>query len=495
MKQKDLPAALKAATNRFRAVSYLSGLLAIAVIVWALVRPIHGFWAIATVAVILLALLGVTMLAFRSFGRFAKDLARVASLLCLDGYYRLEGDLYGTVRHSIESKQDLQHLVVKLQTPSLAQTLQSRVRDTYMVAEQVDRHRDLEHPYIMVLVKLEFDAEYRKRVGEVSKHTFFLTELISLYAKELVPEVAAFQISGDEIGFVVDAATEMKPLLALLKEKLAGETEYARFTFVVSALHEQKEPVKAVYESLRSLLRYRASTGRKTRVIYESADAEADDGQLFSDRMKAELVGKLQNDSAEACTAVIFAQMDRAIEQGGSERLQLLCDEISRTVDGVLCDTCGSIPEEVGSLADYLRFAQAVTPVQYRTATASYIENAVTYLRMLRRYEDNVIGFILDYVDAHYAEDIYLSLFAERLNLTSAYVSAYFKERMNVNLSDYVNRYRVKQAVRLMETTTLKSREIAEKVGIPNGNTFIRLFKKHIGTTPGEYRKQTVHFE
>lgn len=495
MKRKDLPAALKAATNRFRAVSYLAGILAIAVIVWALVRPPSGFWAIAAVAAALLALLGVTMLAYRSFGRVTKDIAQVIDLLCQDGYYRLEGDLYGTVRHCIESKQDLQHLVVKLQTPSLSQTLQSRVRDTYMVAEQVDRHLDLEHPYIMVLVKLEFDADYRKRVGEVSKHTFFLTELISLYAKEIAPEVAAFQISGDEIGFVVDAATEMKPLLALLKEKLASETEYARFTFVVSSLRGQKEPVKAVYESLRGLSRYQVAAGKKTRVIYESADAEADDGQLFSERMKHELVEKLQNDSVEACTAVIFSWMDRAIEQGGSEKLQLLCEEISRAVDGVFRDTCETIPEEVGSLADYLRFAQAVTPVQYRTSVASYMENAVTYLRMLRRYEDNVIGFILDYIDAHYAEDIYLSLFAEKLQLTSAYVSAYFKERMNVNLSDYVNRYRVKQAVHLMETTTLKSREIAEKVGIPNVNTFIRLFKKHIGTTPGEYRKQTVHYE
>ena len=43
-----------------------------------------------------------------------------------------------------------------------------------------------------------------------------------------------------------------------------------------------------------------------------------------------------------------------------------------------------------------------------------------------------------------------------------------------------------------METTALKNKEIAEQVGIPNVNTFIRLFKKHMGATPGEYRKQAM---
>ena len=63
---------------------------------------------------------------------------------------------------------------------------------------------------------------------------------------------------------------------------------------------------------------------------------------------------------------------------------------------------------------------------------------------------------------------------------------------MNVNLTDYINNYRIKKAVALSENPQNKNKDIAEMVGLPNINTFIRLFKKYTGYTPGEYRKK--HF-
>ena len=61
---------------------------------------------------------------------------------------------------------------------------------------------------------------------------------------------------------------------------------------------------------------------------------------------------------------------------------------------------------------------------------------------------------------------------------------------MNVNLSDYLNNYRIKKAVELSENPQNKNKDIAVMVGLPNINTFIRLFKKYTGYTPGEYRKK-----
>ena len=60
------------------------------------------------------------------------------------------------------------------------------------------------------------------------------------------------------------------------------------------------------------------------------------------------------------------------------------------------------------------------------------------------------------------------------------------------DLSDYVNNYRIKKAVELSENPQNKNKDIAVMVGLPNINTFIRLFKKYTGYTPGEYRKK--HF-
>ncbi|MBQ3055788.1 MAG: helix-turn-helix domain-containing protein [Oscillospiraceae bacterium] len=491
-KQTDLPAALSKATGRFRAISYLSGVLAIAVIVAFLAQPVHELWMFVATAAILLGLLVVTMLSFRPVKRFSRDLARVASLLCQDGFYELSGDLYRTVQHNMESKQELQHLLVKTQKQKLSQTLQSRIRDTYAVAEQAERRLDMEMPYVMVLVHVDFGEAFLSDVQEISKTTFFLKELISMYVKDLAPEVASFQIESDQIGFVVESNANVEQILDVLQEKLASETEYAHFTFVVSEAHAQREPLKTVYESLRSIARYRIP-GAKSRVLYEGGERSHAAWEALSEELKGELVSTLQNESVEACKEYVFGLLDRCVEHGGgSAQLQLLCAEISDAIDRMFSESQEGIPEEVGRLADCLLFAQVVTPAQYKKTVGNYIANAVSYLRMQRRYEDHIIGYILDYVEKHYPEDIYLNLFAEKLQLTGAYISAYFKDKMNVNLSDYINHFRIKQAIRLMETTTLKNKEIAEQVGLPNVNTFIRLFKKHMGTTPGEYRKQTV---
>jgi YesN/AraC family two-component response regulator len=45
------------------------------------------------------------------------------------------------------------------------------------------------------------------------------------------------------------------------------------------------------------------------------------------------------------------------------------------------------------------------------------------------------------------------------------------------------------KAKQLMLETKLSINEISEKVGIINVNSFIRIFKKYEGVTPGKYRE------
>ena len=68
-------------------------------------------------------------------------------------------------------------------------------------------------------------------------------------------------------------------------------------------------------------------------------------------------------------------------------------------------------------------------------------------------------------------------------------MSRLFKESMNWNLSDYINYVRIEKAKELLRTTNEPIDEIQELVGIPSRTTFLRVFKKFEGITPGQYRK------
>ncbi len=398
-------------------------------------------------------------------------------------------DLYRIVQEKLEAEQELAHVQRMLEKQLEKLTLQSCVRDTYVAIEQVEHRLDMDSPYIMGYVHVEFAESFRLEVGELGKTTFFLKELIALYLENFVQDATVFQIESDQIVFVLHNTAEIERILLMLQDKLDSEAEYANFTFVVSDVHYPSDPIKGVYDRLCSIAKYRIP-GAKTRVLRESQERVRTERTVFDGELRKEFLEAMQNETIEYCTGFVARLIDRSVSRGGTGvELQLLCSEVSVSIDELLCDLFGSIPEELGSLNACLKFSQAITPEQYKKTVGDYICNAVTYLRLHRRTEDHIIGFILDYVEKHYEEDIYLNLFAEKLQLTAAYISSYFKEKMNVNLSDYINHFRVRKAIWLMETTNLKNKDIAQKVGLPNINTFIRLFKKHAGTTPGEYRK------
>lgn len=97
---------------------------------------------------------------------------------------------------------------------------------------------------------------------------------------------------------------------------------------------------------------------------------------------------------------------------------------------------------------------------------------------------------ILNYVHEHYKdEDFSLTAMADHFKINNTYLSKFFKEQIGEGLLEYVNRYRVNKAKELLKKTNQSISHIARSVGFYNNNTFIRVFKKYEGITPGQYKE------
>ena len=81
---------------------------------------------------------------------------------------------------------------------------------------------------------------------------------------------------------------------------------------------------------------------------------------------------------------------------------------------------------------------------------------------------------------------------AESVNISSAWLSTKFKEEVGINVSDYINDVRVKNAKLLLAKTDLMVYEVSELVGYTSNQYFSKVFKEYTGITPNQYRRGRI---
>lgn len=91
------------------------------------------------------------------------------------------------------------------------------------------------------------------------------------------------------------------------------------------------------------------------------------------------------------------------------------------------------------------------------------------------------------YLDEHYNQDIGLSELADRVGMSTAYLSVLFKTEVGTSYVKYLTDLRIKKAKKLLQDG-YKVHEVSELVGYNNYRYFCDIFKKHEGMTPNEYK-------
>ena len=96
---------------------------------------------------------------------------------------------------------------------------------------------------------------------------------------------------------------------------------------------------------------------------------------------------------------------------------------------------------------------------------------------------------IQDYLKEHYAEEANLEKIAEKIGLTSAYISTIFKKETGMTITNYLIQIRLEKAKEMIRDTNMTISEIAYAVGYVDTRYFSKLFIKNVGIKPVEYRR------
>lgn len=171
----------------------------------------------------------------------------------------------------------------------------------------------------------------------------------------------------------------------------------------------------------------------------------------------------------------------------------------------------GEIASQVVILSGHDEFKYAQQAVRY--GARDYLLKPVRsadILRMLLEIADEVEGvsvhseepqgnendrYIIverakEYVKEHYFENLTLNMVADKVGITPGYLSTLFTKTEQGGFVDYLNQVRIEIACMYLKQNYFKVYEIAYKVGFRDEKYFTKVFRKLMGMSPSQYRKQ-----
>jgi len=96
---------------------------------------------------------------------------------------------------------------------------------------------------------------------------------------------------------------------------------------------------------------------------------------------------------------------------------------------------------------------------------------------------------IRTWINLHYREDLTLKKISDSLHISEYYLAHVFKDEYDISPMQYIAKRRIGEAQTLLTDTDAPIGEIADLLGYCNVCHFNAMFRKHVGTPPGQFRK------
>ena len=156
----------------------------------------------------------------------------------------------------------------------------------------------------------------------------------------------------------------------------------------------------------------------------------------------------------------------------------------------------------IGTSSDYpMLFLQMIRELQLkREDYTGILELCLHHLLLLLHRDDGghtnkeeLLGFIdcsIGYLNRYYAENIKIMEYAQNHLVSPSWFTEHFKQATGCSPQQYLIQVRITNAMHLLATTEYSIAQVASAVGYANTQYFHRLFRKHTGMTPTEYRRR-----
>lgn len=265
-----------------------------------------------------------------------------------------------------------------------------------------------------------------------------------------------------------------------------------RLSVSMGSLFEEAEGLADSYEQAREAMEYRMMMGSNVVIDFESLTELS----LFYDyslESERDIINSLKNGNYEQARDFMFQVIDSNINSGMMSAQLARCmlfDLVGTIIKGLSLTRLDSA--FLGRLNPVERLLQCETFDRMKCELSDILRRVCDYINdnredPNRRQFEKAVAYIGDhYMD----ENLSVSSLAEGVFVSKSFLVKLFKDHAGLTPLDYMNRFRCEQALALLECSEYTIEEVARKAGYSNAHTFIRIFKKLYGKTPGMYRSE-----
>lgn len=173
-----------------------------------------------------------------------------------------------------------------------------------------------------------------------------------------------------------------------------------------------------------------------------------------------------------------------------SKAMVVLKNAVAQIINGTLEEHIWITRLELGLLKD-IDLASTMGWAQIKKTVASKGESLIIAInKFIGCHDNNKVKQVCNYVLEHAEEELSVKAISERLYISKSYLSEIFRNEMGVPLLEYINMVKMEYAKKLLRDENLKNYEVAYKLGFKDNEYFSKVFKRHIGMPPSEFRQK-----
>ena len=147
---------------------------------------------------------------------------------------------------------------------------------------------------------------------------------------------------------------------------------------------------------------------------------------------------------------------------------------------------------ELNKANELMRLGILMEFISYLIRSGSFANQ--THKNTKEYSSDVYVEYALDFIHGNYSS-LTVNDIARQIGIHRSYLTNIFKKKVGVSPQEYLLKYRMDRAKKMLEETDMAIQEISRRVGYDNPLTFSKMYKKVYGVSPRNYRKQDLQRE